>query len=452
MNGPNWGHSCVKYYMFTKLAMKDVYDNSYLSFVLEFFTPLSKKEAAGRFSNALGKKIEHRDALENKVEPTYEKFTLAPNYSNGFKEMALSTGFLPYQEAIHMLYKSMNVIEAIGYTTDRCTVKTSIKIDERALGLDSSVGKLNKMKYLMALNEDKISALWSQGGTDNTKVDRNHLHFVKYRDLYHTIINEKYVEKMDPSEFYFPESDFYTNDFSKLSEGKMVINYISGKDYTKKKKEATITINSVIEALYETLSANYQYSPEEKGKIRRMAEDFQKSVDGTKNYFNFKRMYPNVRMYVDLSPSEYLVESNYLLLRDKIFKVIVGGQVNDCVINYDTNRKRLQFKGADVQRNIVIEGVEFYDSKISADITGCLFENCTIRNSKLTECIVYSNNFIKSSKLIGCEFLGGSNEVSLSYLKMSEGQMIDADVRECLVQGGVFTMDSTVDQSTKMIP
>ena len=115
--------------MFKSISNKEIYDNSSLSFVFEFFTPLNKREAAAKFARALGKHVKWFMDIEKGNEPTYESFTVAPRYSNGYKEITLSTGFLPYQEAVHMFLKTMNVIESIGYTTDRCSVKTRIRID-----------------------------------------------------------------------------------------------------------------------------------------------------------------------------------------------------------------------------------------------------------------------------------------------------------------------------------
>jgi hypothetical protein len=105
-----------------------------------------------------------------------------------------------------------------------------------------------------------------------------------------------------------------------------------------------------------------------------------------------------------------------------------------------------------VKKSILIEGVEFYQCTVEADSNGCLFEGCTIKNSKLTDCTVFSNNFIKNSKLFDCEFLGESNEVSSSYLESSGNKTINADLRECLVLGGRFSLSSTIDKKTKILP
>jgi len=437
--------------MFKSISNKEIYDNSSLSFVFEFFTPLNKREAAAKFARALGKHVKWFMDIEKGNEPTYESFTVAPRYSNGYKEITLSTGFLPYQEAVHMFLKTMNVIESIGYTTDRCSVKTRIRIDESTLKLPIKLDKLNKFKYLLGINEEELFNLWPVQQNENRKLYQNHLNFIQPRDIYNTVVTERFIERMDPTEFKFPESDFFANDFSELGEGNLVINYIGGKDYTKKKKEAVSAINLVIEHLFTTLSSNYSYTAEEKRKINTIVNEFKTSIDGTRNYFNFKMLYPNISVYIDLKDDPRIVEANYTILREKVFKLIVGGGITDATINYDSRRKAVQVKDAVLKKSILIEGIEFYQCQIEADAHLCLFEGCTIKYSKLQECTIFSNNIIKGSKIINCDYLGGENEISMSYLDNSETKMINAELKECLVNRGKFTINSTIDKSTKII-
>jgi hypothetical protein len=437
--------------MFKSISNKNIYDNTSLSFVFEFYTPLNKREASAKFARALGKKIKWFKEVGSSFEATNETFKISPIYSNGYKEVSLSTGFLPYGESIHMFLKIMNIIESIGYTNDRCSVVTKIRLNEQKLDLPIKLEKLNKFKYLLGINEKALFNLWPQSENESKKIYQNHLQFIQPRDIYNTIITENFIEKMNPVEFKFPESDFFANDFSELGKGNMVIKYISGKDYTTKKKESIETINLVIEHLYNTLLHNYEYTGEEKKRISKIVNEFRNSIDGTKSYFNFKRLYPNVHIYVDLKPNKFLIESNYIILREKIFKVLVGGGITEAIINYDTHRKAIQVKDAKINKSILIEGVEFYQCEIEADAKGCLFESCEIKNSKLVDCIIYSNNYVKNSKVLDCDYFGTNNEIKSSYLDNSENKVINANLRECLVNRGKFSLDSSIDENTKIL-
>lgn len=437
--------------MFKAITSKQIYDNSHLAFVFEFFSPINKRELAAKIARALGKQVNWSTDINYSFSPTYESFKLAPVYSNGYKESSLSTGFMPYQEAVHMMLKVMNVIEAIGYTTSRCSVTTKIRLNEDELGVRVKTHALNKFKYLLSLNEKQLFEWWPRGSTENSLVYQNQISYLQPRNLYSTVITENLVERMSPNEFSFPESDFFANDFSEIERGALTIKYIGGKDYQKKKREAVDTINLVIEHLYATLASNYEYSPDEKRKIAEIVENFRDSIDSTKNYLSFRTKFPNIDLYVDLRNDPRIVEANYEVLREKIFKLVFGGGITEGVINYDGRRKVLQIKDAQIDRKMLIEGVEFYQCTVSADAKDCLFEGCTLQNSKIAECTIYSNNFIKGSKLLNCNYLGDLNEISLSYLDNPADKKINADLRECLVNRGQFTMSSKIDHLTKII-
>ena len=437
--------------MFKSLIDKKIYEAASLAFVFEFYTPLDKRKAAGKFSRALGKKVKWFKKPDESFEPTFETFKIAPIYSHGYKEISLSTGFMSYHEAIHMFLKVFNLIESIGYTTDRCSVNTKIRLDSDELELPADVHDLNKFKYLLGLDESRSLKLWPTDAKDNSTVAQNQLRFIQPRDLYNTVVTNRLVERMSPNEFSFPESEFFANDFSELGRGNLVISYIRGKDYVKKKKESIDTINYIIEHLYNTLKDNYSYSVNEQRKIEKIVEEYTTAVNSTRTHLGFRSRFPKIELYVDLRADQFLIESNYPILREKIFKLIVGGGISEALINYDTKRKALQIKNAKISRSILAEGIEFYDCELEIDAKNCLFDGCMITHSKIMESTVFSNNSIKNSKILDCDYLGGGNSIRASFLNNSENKLINADLSECLVYNGRFSIDSTIDKNTTII-
>ena len=138
--------------MFKSLDNKSVYESVKLSFNFDFFSPLSRKDAASKLAKALGVKVMWSNKMAKAYESNEGQFKLEPTYSKGYKELSFSTKFLPYNEAVHLFLKAMNVIDEIGFTTDRCGVKTSILMNEKSLGLGTGLDKLNRLKYLISLN------------------------------------------------------------------------------------------------------------------------------------------------------------------------------------------------------------------------------------------------------------------------------------------------------------
>lgn len=83
-----------------------------------------------------------------------------------------------------MFLKTMNAIDAVGTTTSRCSVKTKIRINEHALGFQPEIDKLNKLKYLLSLNETKLFELWPQPKNDTKFVHQDHISFIQPKNLY----------------------------------------------------------------------------------------------------------------------------------------------------------------------------------------------------------------------------------------------------------------------------
>jgi hypothetical protein len=437
--------------MFKSLDDKNIYESTKLSFNFDFFSPLNRKEAASKLAKALGVKIMWSNKLSKAYESNNSGFKLVPTYSKGYKELSFSTGFLPYHEAIHVFLKTMNVIDEMGVTNDRCGVKTSIIMNERSLGISTGMDKLNRLKYLIGLDEKQIFEWWPQADTESKLVYQGQVSHIKIKKAYDTLMSTSLLERLDPHHLALVESDFFGNDFSKINEKILSINYIGGKNYTKKKREAVDTINLVIGRIYETLKNGGNYSDSEKRKIEDITESMKSALSKTRTFTSFKSAYPDAVISINLKKDEQTNESEYVHLREKLFEFALAGGIEEAFFNWDSVRKKFQVKGAKFKNNLMVEGAEFFDCTLEGELKNCLVDSSIIRNSKLTECAINTNNMIKFSKLFDCEYLGGANEISLSFLENSENKPILADLRECLIYKGTLSLQATVDSSTKIV-
>jgi hypothetical protein len=53
---------------------------------------------------------------------------------------------------------------------------------------------------------------------------------------------------------------------------------------------------------------------------------------------------------------------------------------------------------------------------------------------------------------LDCDYIGGANEVISSYLDNPDNKMINAELKECLINRGKLSLRSEIDSSTKIIP
>jgi uncharacterized protein YjbI with pentapeptide repeats len=420
-----------------------IYENSKLSFKFEFKSPIRRRDMASKLSKNIGKKVKWFKGVDESFKPTDTEFKLSNKYSEKSKTFVFETGFIHYNEATQVMLKAMNLIDHFGYTDDRCEMQVNIGL------VEGNIAKLNKFKYLIGLNEEKILDTWNTHASERHKVNYNLL--IDIKNPYSTILSNRLIERVDPQFFNTEKSDFYGTDFSKLNEGYVITNYIGGSKYQLRKQEALDTINSIATTLHETAINNYTYNDLEKKTIEGILEYYRGVVTGTKNYQNFKSTFPDVRLYVDLMNWDHVIEAHYSTFKEKLFDLVSKSQINEAEINWDNTRKKMQIKNATIDNNMVIKDVEFYNCIIEADATNCTFNNCTIRHSKLDECDIISGNYIKNSKVLECEYHGTMNEISNSYIDNDKAGLINAELTNCVVNKGSFAKESTIDDQTVRI-
>lgn len=429
--------------MTPELENSEIYKKSEISFRFEFKSPVRRRDLASKISNNTGKKVKWFKGVDESFTPTSDTYKLSNKYSEKSKTFILETGFIPYNEAIQVMLRSMNIIDYFGYTDDRCEMSANIKLNEK------DVSKMNKLKFIMTLNEDNVLNEWNAEESERHKVNYNIL--IDIKDPFTAVISNKLVERLDSRFFNIEKSDFYGTDFSNIGKGYITTSYIGGKKYQKKTKEALKTINKVIVAFNESVLNRFKYTDKEKSNIDQILEYYRKAVSSTKNHRIFKESYPNIKLYVDLMEFDHLLEAHYNTFREKIFELISKGDIKEGYINYDNDRKIVQIKDATIKNRMQIKNIEFYNCVIEADVTDCMFSGCVIKHSSLNNCDILNNNYIKSSKVIECRYHGSANEISNSYVDNHKSGLINADLVNCVVKDGKFTSESTIDSDTILL-
>jgi hypothetical protein len=432
--------------MFLEINKKDLFENTLVAFNFEFYSPLKKNELAAKFARNLGKKVKWFANVNETMQPSIEIFKLAPTLSSKFNSVSLSTGLIPYHEAVHIMLRTMNIINDVGFALDTNRVICKIELNEEELRIPN-LKNLNILKYLVGINEEKLFETWDP----EKKYKRNRLAFIHPKNPFTTVLKTHMMEKINYMELSFPESDFFATDFSELGEGKLITSYIGGKDYFLKKEEAVSTLNSIIEGLYSALSNSSEYSVSESRKIEEMFSKYEKAIESTKNVTNFRRAFPEIDIYVDLRSDKYLIESTYSLIRNDLFKLVAYGNFSKGSVNYDKSRGVLQIKNAKIDRGILIENIEFFDCVLTIDAKNCLFDSCTLEESKLTGCRLHTSNRVNDSKVIECSYTTSSNLIENSFLSNSQKVVMKGSFDKCLVIGGNFSIDATVDTSCKFV-
>jgi hypothetical protein len=438
--------------MYKDLNQQRLFDNVNIGFEFEFFSPISRAELAEKLEVLLSKKVISTNEYNSDIAVSYSEFKLEPDFSGGFKMNELITGVMPYNEAIHVMYKVMNFIDENGFTTERTGLHINMSLNEFDLGLRERLQNLNVFKYILGLNEEKIFDMWPSAKSRIQKIYKNPVTNIYPKNKFLAETSLAYSKPSSPLEFNYPQSKYFGINFDKLKDGYVEVRYAGGADYQNKRASATNLVNYIAESLYNTLQSNYQYSIDEQKKVHDVLKKQRDNTLALKSYDNFAKNFPNIDLYVDLKDDPRILEANYLKVRDSLFDLITFGQMTKGSINYDTDTERVQLKDSSLKEGFGIKGIDLINCSIEAEITDCMLYGCKVRSSHITECRILTGNDIRYCHLDECMFEKGSvNRIDLSYIKSSPESVIYANLNECIVRSGIIALDAEVDNKTEVL-
>lgn len=438
--------------MYKDINRAFIFENLVCGFECEFYSPFARKSLAEMLSKELGKKVHALNTHDPGFPLSESTFKIEPDFSGGMKMHELVTGKLPYYEAIHVLYKIYNFIDEYCYTSDRCGVHVNLSINEKALGLKTKMEQMNTFKFIIGLDEQKIFDIWpSYQQSKIQKVYKNPISFIYPKNRF---ISETYnpATMTSSADFAMPQSKYYGINFEKLRQGYIEVRYAGGIEYQKKKNQTTALINLIGEHLYYTLLNNKTYSPEELAKINKIVIDHKTIATKMRTYENMRRNFPQMIFLADMKENHELLRTRYLEIRDRFTDFVNFTGIKECVVNYDSARKRLQIKGAKIKSSTVLEGIDFFECSIESELKDCFIYESKVTSSLMTECYISNYNTIKYSFLDHCRYdASGNSSIKYSYLKNEAISPVAAQLTECIINKGVLSQNSVVDNKTELI-
>ena len=438
--------------MYKDISKRNLFENVNLGLEFEFFSPFTREELAEKLTKALGKKVHWTNQYHSDIPIAADEFKLEPDFSGGFKMNELITGILPYNEAIHTMFKIFNFIGEHGFTSERTGMHINISFNETDLGLKERLQHLNVFKYILNLNEAKIFEMWPSAKSRIQKIYKNSVLNIYPKNKFIAETGLAYSSPASPLDFNLPHTKYFGLNFTKLSKNYLEVRYAGGKDYEAKKTDSVELINYIAESLYSTLSQNAEYSPAENRKISDILTKHREILLSVKTYENFIRAYPDIDLYVDLRDDPRIVESNYENLKEKLFELITTGNLAKGVVNYDTGKQRIQVKDAKLKESFSIRNVDFINCSIEGELIGCELYGCKVRSSNIQESKFITGNDIRYSYIKDCSFnREGTNRIDLSYIKSNPDSPIYGDLRECIVRSGTVGLSCRVDSKTEFI-
>jgi hypothetical protein len=352
---------------------------------------------------------------------------LEPDYSGGSNMVEFITGPLPYNEAMPVLIKVLNWIDEHGWTNDRCAFQFSVSFDKFRRDVKDKIENLDRLKFILGLDENLI---YSKFGNRAKNVYAKSVKRVVPRNRFSMVEN---LTTIDPKMFKIPEDKYYGVNFSKIAKGYLEFRYLGNRDYQKKTKDIREIIDYIILYLYDLLSHRISgYSKEDLKTLQSMMDKYSKVVRSFSNPDFFFRNFPDFHIFIDLKAFDENVKTYFPVIRDKIFDIIVEGNVTAGYFNYDTTTGRYQLKDARSREALELKDLDL----IMCDIKNGIIKNCNIYSSK-----------IKSSSIEDSHIAGDTTVVSskikdsvVEFTNELEDCFIDCEGKNvnCKIVGGVF--------------
>lgn len=422
---------------------QSVLSNVVVGWEFEFYTNLNRKQAAGDLGKLLKKKVELGIVKGESKTKNTNSFYLEPDFSGGVKMQELITTPMPYHESIMIMTKVLGWIKSNGWTDEKCAIHINISFNEKTIKLPTSLQNINKLKFVLSFDEEKIYE----------KFPRR-----KY-SMYARAINQiipinkfifsENITNIHKENYELPNDKYFGINFTKLNNKYFEVRYVGGRGYEKKGIDIINVLNYISLFTYSTLLYNESYTESELAKLKSVLKEHKKVVTSFSDLNNFFRNYPNIKLMVDLKADIQVLQTFFPVLREKIFDLIVRCGMKKGTLNYDTDVSKFQLKGAVIQRAFPISNMEIISSEISGNILNCDLYKCKITNSHLIDCTIVTGNTIDKSKIISSP-IRMSNKVTSSYID-NKNFLIAGTIEGGIIRSGEVGKLAKISDTTEVI-
>lgn len=418
--------------MYTNEQLNAIF-SSIVGFEFEFFSNKDLTQTKNDLSKALNKKIRIEEKAHSMFSPSADEYKLEPDNSGGTGMIELVTGPTPFNEAKLILAKMLKWIKENGSTTDRCSIHVNLAFDLNKTGSNLSMSKLDIGKFVLNFDEDMV---YSEFPNRKDSVYAKSIKFIVPLNGMTQFSPESILWK----NYAFVNEKYYGVNFTKIPKGYIEFRYIGGENYENKYNSILRLTEHFILSLYETL-INPVYTKKDIAELKRILEKHKGVISSYRSYLKFKEKFPNIKLTVDLSSVDSIVEMYYPKVRDALFQILTKGGMTKGKINYDSDLGKLQLKDTVLNKCFELRGVDIVDSEIKGNIIGCDIFNCDVKSSSMFECNVFGMSIISDSK-IEDSYVSRNVEVNNSYVFGKRG------VFSGHMKGGIFRVGRATPHAT----
>ena len=420
-------------------SVLEVLNSSYIALNFSFYCTKNSADIVESLSSITGKNISLTH--DNKTEPSYGNAILLKEYDAPNPKYNFLLSSHDYHSIIPLLEEVCDWLKKYATFDIDTQLKVKLSFDHSKLRTLRTISNMDPVKLVLKINEQFIYSRFPE------QLDSPYSLSIKNLAPLSQFLNEEQIEQNIRYILESPHAEFYGIDFSEHTRGILTCNYIGGKEYAIKTKEAKDILEFFILKAYQSLNEE-SYNKEELDEMKRLTKSFQSIQMAYWDPDIFLNEYKDLKVYVNLNTSRQILKTYWSVLRPVLFEMIVRGNLQRGMFNYDTALGRYQLKNGTLH-NTKIKNMDLVSCQVSGIVENCNLVGCKINKSRIYDSLFIATNKITESYLKNVS-LNKSNSISRSIIE-NQDEIINCEINESIVKYATLGANSRIDESSTII-
>lgn len=366
-----------------------------------------------------------------------KNFKIEPDWSGGPNCVELITGPLDYSSARIILLKILKWMKDNTTTDERCSLHINVSFNSDS---NIDIKKIKILKLILNVDEEYIYSLFPER-QDNVYA-KTVKKIIPFKDYDFSEVSPSIVE----CGIHLPDTRYHGINFTHLNNDRLEFRYIGDINYHTKIVELMKLLDYFILVTYDSIM-----NPYDSDDILLLRKTMDKNINHYKSLSkleDFMANFPQVILQVDKSDAWQLVTAYYHDIFNELYDLISNlSSLNDCTINWDTARNRMEIVDAQIESNYTLEKYDFISCEIkNSSLQNCELLGCNIRQSHLMNNIIRQSD-IEESKVVDCQVDKDSKLVNSFFM----GGKIDGEMEGGVLRSGQVGKDAIISSSTDVL-
>jgi len=417
----------------------EVFQHSQIGIIWEFYCSKEDTFIVEDLSKLTAKNITLTNT--NDHFPTFSSAVLIKEYESKRPKFSLSLGTQAYQSMVPIIEGVNRWLDKNAQTSFDTSMRVVLAFDHRHLQTFQTISEMDVSRLILKFDESYIYKRL------NEQIGSPFAMSIKRLTPINGYVNVRRLSRSLNNNFNLPNSNFYGIDFSSQPMGVLGFNYIGGKDYPSKNSDVMEILEYYVIKTYQSLNET-EYTKFEIDEMDRLTKDLERAQLGYYDMNEFIRLFPDIKIAVDLKMNEQVIKAHWSNIRNTLFETITGCHITKGEINYDTTIGKFQLRNCDI-RGASLNNFDLVKCKVNGVLENCELRNCEIEKSRIYSSDLVRGNKVKRSYLYGVK-AGQENELNECCVS-NNGEILNCTINESVVKFAGLGKNVKLDEGTVIV-